>query len=198
MSYKLLYENPSEPLITRLLKIRKVSDDSEMFLNPTRSSYRGDALLLNDCQIGINRIIKGMQQNEKMMIFGDYDVDGQTSSYIMYTFFHKFCNYKNVSVRLPHRVHDGYGIKVKHIEEIKNLGCSLIITVDNGITAIAEAIKAKELGIDLIITDHHQALNTLPDAFAIINPDISPDYPHRHICGAMVAFKVVLSIAKQL
>lgn len=196
--YQLLYENPNESLITRLLKVRNITDESELFLNPTRSSYRGDALLLHDCQKGINRIITAIHSNEKAMIFGDYDVDGQCSSYIMYTFFHKFCNYKNISVRLPHRVHDGYGIKTKHIEEIKNLECSLIITVDNGITAIQEAIKAKELGIDLIITDHHQALDTIPDAYAIINPDISPDYPYRQICGAMVAFKVVMTVAKQL
>jgi single-stranded-DNA-specific exonuclease len=145
MSYTLLYDNPSESLITRLLKVRNITDASEIFLNPTRNNYRGDALLLNDCQKGIERIIQAIQQNEKAMIFGDYDVDGQCSSYIMYTFFHKFCGYKNISVRLPHRVHDGYGIKIKHIEEIKDLGCSLIITVDNGITAIQEAIKAKEL-----------------------------------------------------
>jgi single-stranded-DNA-specific exonuclease len=196
--YHILYDNPNETLIQRLMKVRKVDDAVDSFLNPSRAEYRGDALLLNDCQTWISRIIDAINRNERIMIFGDYDVDGQVSSYLVYSFFRKFLRYHNVSVRLPHRVEDGYGIKCKHIDEMHSLGCQLIITVDNGITAVAEARHAKLLGIDMVITDHHEPLDELPDVHALINPTVSPEYPHRSICGALVAFKVILSTAKQL
>lgn len=99
--------------------------------------------------------------------------------------------YKNISIRYPHRIEDGYGLKNKHLDEMHANQVKLIITVDNGITSIAEAAYAKELGIDLIITDHHHALETLPDAYAVINPQISPQYPFKGLAGVGVAFKLI-------
>lgn len=91
---------------------------------------------------------------------------------------------------------DGYGIKNHHLDEIKELGCSLVITVDNGITARAEAKYAQEIGLNMIITDHHKVVKGVPEAFAVVNPQIDDNYPFKEICGATVAFKVCMALAK--
>ncbi|USN55451.1 MAG: DHH family phosphoesterase [Candidatus Peribacteria bacterium] len=198
MHYKILYENPNESIANRLLKIRNIEDNLEDFLSPSYSRYRQDPSKLNQIEEASKRIIQAIEKQEKIMIFGDYDVDGIVSSYVMYTFFSKFLQYKNISVRLPHRTKDGYGIKSYHLDEIKSLGCSLVITVDNGITAIEEAKHALEIGVDMIVTDHHKALEQLPAALAVINPQISPDFGFQDICGAAVACKVCMYLAEKL
>jgi single-stranded-DNA-specific exonuclease len=120
MKYNLLYDNPNEDLLTRLLKIRKIDDNPKMFLHPTFGDYRNNPFLLKDMDKAVDRIIKAMKNNEKIMIFGDYDVDGVTSSYILYKFLTKFLDYKNVSIQYPDRIKDGYGIKNHHIDDIKS------------------------------------------------------------------------------
>lgn len=132
------------------------------------------------------------------MIFGDYDADGVTSSYVMYDFFRVFLQYNNISVQLPHRVEDGYGIKSYHLDQMKEKGIELVITVDNGITAVAEALHAKEIGLDVVITDHHQPLDNLPVVPALVNPQISPDYPFSDLCGVGVVYKVINAIAEKM
>ena len=198
MKYKLLCENPDADIITRLMKVRNIEDDLERFLDPSYQEYRQSPSLLSDIDIAIQRIEKAIKNKEKIMIFGDYDVDGIMSSYVMYTFFTKFLHYKDISIRLPHRTRDWYGLKTKHIDEIHELWCTLIITVDNGITSFAEAEHARELGIDLIITDHHQVIGKKPAATAVVNPQTSPDLPFKDICGATVAFKVCLALADKM
>lgn len=198
MEYTILDDTQDIDLVTRLLNIRNISDEHQHFLQPTYSQYRHDPALLSDIDIAIIRIVQAMEQQEKIMIFGDYDVDGIMSSYVMYTFFTKFLKYKNISIRLPHRTRDGYGIKTHHIDDIISCNCSLIITVDNGITSVQEASYAKEKWIDMIITDHHSALDILPDAYAVVNPQTSPDYPFKEICGATVAFKLCMHLADHL
>jgi len=110
-------------------------------------------------------------------------VDGITSSFCVYKFITEFLGYKNISIMYPDRLKDGYGLKNKHLDEIKAKGVSLIITVDNGITSVQEAEYAKELGIDLIITDHHHKLDQVPDSYALINPQISPNYSFKGLAG---------------
>ncbi len=198
MLYKLLQKDSTQPLIDRLLNARGVSDLPEDFLNPTFARYRQNPAWLNDIDKAVTRILQAVENKEKIMIFGDYDVDGVTSSYIMYLFFKKFLHYPHVSIRLPHRLHDGYGIKSYHLDEIHAAGVSLVITVDNGITAVQEALHAKEIGLDMIITDHHKQLDIIPDAFAVVNPNISPDMRFKEICGATVAFKVIWAITEKL
>jgi single-stranded-DNA-specific exonuclease len=185
-------------LITRLLHIRGISDDLDLFLNPTFAHYRQDPLLLNDIEPALTRIQRAISANEKIMIFGDYDVDGISSSWVIYTFFTRFLGYKNISIRLPHRLMDGYGIKSYHLDEIKAAGVTLVITVDNGITSVAEAKHAREIGLDMVITDHHKPLAEIPEAIAVVNPQISPNMRLKEICGAMVAFKVVNALAQRL
>ena len=94
----------------------------------------------------------------------------------------------------PNRRDDGYGLKVKHLEEMKEKGIDLVITVDNGITSIEEAFYAKTLGIDVIITDHHHPLNELPSAIAVVNPNCSSNYPFKGLAGVGVAFKLINAI----
>ena len=145
----------------------------------------------------VERIVQAMKKNEKIMIFGDYDVDGVTSSYLIYKFLTKFLKYDNVSIQYPNRITDGYGLKKKHIDDIQSKNVDLIITVDNGISSIQEAKYAKEKNIDLIITDHHQHLEELPDAVAVITPLISPDYPFKGLAGVGVAFKLICAITEK-
>jgi len=196
MNINLLCENPDADLFTRLLQIRNISENLEDFLEPSYTNYRQDPFLLNDMDKAVDRIHTAITNNEKIMIFGDYDVDGITSSYIVYTFFTQFLWYKHISVRLPHRTKDGYGIKSHHIDDIHEQWCTLIITVDNGITSVDEVAYATTLGIDTVITDHHQALDRVPEPIACVNPQISTNMKFKEICWASVAFKLCLAVAK--
>ena len=191
MRYQILNQDADLSLIQRLLKVRNVSDAPQDFLNPSIANYRLDPFLLNDMEKWVDRIIDAMKRKEKIMIFGDYDVDGITSSFSVYKFISYFLGYKNISIRYPNRVEDGYGLKNKHLDAMKNEGVQLIITVDNGIASVEEAKYAQELWIDMVVTDHHHALETLPDVCALINPQVSPLYPFKWLAGVGVAFKLI-------
>jgi single-stranded-DNA-specific exonuclease len=198
MHYRLWTEDITQSLTARLLAAKWIQDNVDDFFRPSFSRYWQDPMLLNDIQKALTRIESAITHTEKIMIFGDYDVDGVSSSYIMYVFFKKFLGYDNISIRLPHRLLDWYGIKSYHLDEIKAAGVWLVITVDNGITAIAEAEHARDIGLDMVITDHHKKLDHIPDAIAVVNPQISPDMPFKEICGAAVAFKVIMALAQRL
>lgn len=145
---------------------------------------------LKDAQKAVERLIKAIEQKEKILICGDYDVDGITSSALM-----MICLLPlgaQVNFFIPHRVKDGYGLSEKIIEKAAQNKYKIVITVDNGITAFAPAQKAKELGIDLIITDHHKPHDHLPDAFALINPHQKEcSYPFKYFAGVGVSFKLL-------
>lgn len=145
MHYQILNQDADLSLIQRLLKVRNISDNPQSFLNPSIAHYWLDPFLLNDMEKGTQRIIQAMKNREKIMIFGDYDVDGITSSFSLYKFFTLFLNYQQVSIMYPDRLQDGYGLKNKHLDLIKSKGVSLVITVDNGITSVEEADYAKKL-----------------------------------------------------
>lgn len=195
--YKLLYENPNEDFFTRLLKIRNINDDILDFLNPSLAKYRIDPFFLDDMEKSITRVMKAIKDKEKIMIFGDYDADGITSSFVLFSFFNKFLKYKNISIRLPSRFEEGYGIRISHIDEIKSLWVKLIITVDNWITAINEVNHANNIWIDMIITDHHKALNEIPQAYGIINPNISSKYWFKWLAWVWVVFKFITAMANK-
>jgi len=198
MLYNILHDNPDQSLLQRLFHIRHIDDELEDFLYPTFKRYRSSRKSFSHVSRATQRVAEAMQHNEKIMIFGDYDVDGILSSFIMYIFFRDYVGYKNISLRLPHRVHDGYGIKIHHLDEIQTTGTKLIITVDNGITAIQEAIYAKQLGIDMIITDHHKPLDQLPESYALFNPQCEDGLEFKEVCGTTVAAKFCLAVAHQL
>jgi single-stranded-DNA-specific exonuclease len=194
------YEHHEEDLITRLLKLRGLESEQsqEDFLNPGFKNARHNPWLLHDMDKAVERIIYAITNNQNIMVFGDYDADGVTSSYVMYDFFRTFLKYNKISVQLPHRVEDGYGVKSYHLDQMKEKWVELVITVDNGITAVAEAQHAKEIGLDIVITDHHQPLEVLPVVPALVNPQISPDYPFSDLCGVGVAYKVINAIAEKM
>ncbi|MFA7298256.1 MAG: single-stranded-DNA-specific exonuclease RecJ [Candidatus Absconditabacterales bacterium] len=194
MNYHVIHDNPDEDLLTRLFTVRGIDDTIDSFLDPKLNDYRLDPFLLNDMDKAVERINNAIHKKEKIMIFGDYDVDGVTSSYILYEFITRFLKYKKVSIQYPDRIKEGYGLKKIHIDDMKQKGVDLIITVDNGITSIQEATYAKEQNIDLIITDHHQHLEILPASFALVNPQVSPNYSFKGLAGVGVAFKLICAL----
>jgi len=148
-----------------------------------------------DIQKATNRIIKAVKNKEKIVLIGDYDVDGIISTIIMLDFFKYGLNYE-LEYIIPNRFSDGYGISKKIVEKIE---ADLIITVDNGISAIEAANECKKRGIDLIITDHHTPSSVLPQAYAIINPKQNDcKFEFSDICGAQVAWYLCASIKKEL
>ncbi len=150
--------------------------------------------LFKDIKKATKRVAQAVKNDEKITIVGDYDVDGVVSSYILSDFLEKLS--KNVEVIIPNRFTDGYGVS-KNI--IKKLNSSLVITVDNGISAVEASKECKEKGIDLIITDHHTPPEILPEAYAIINPKQKDcSFPFQEICGAEVAWYFAASIKKEM
>ena len=152
--------------------------------------------LMKDAQKATDRILHAIANKEPILVFGDYDVDGITSAALMMISLLPLG--AKVNFYLPHRVRDGYGLSTKIVERAAANGYKVIITVDNGITAFDPALKAKELGIDLIITDHHRPHAKMPDAFAIVNPN-QPEcgYPFKHLAGVGVSFKLLTLLYEQ-
>ncbi len=150
--------------------------------------------LLKDSQKAAQRIAKAIKNREKITLIGDYDVDGVTSTSIMVLFFREI-NYPLTAI-IPNRFNDGYGINAN---VLKRVDADLVLTVDNGITAIEAAQICKERGIDLIITDHHTPSKILPEAYAIVNPKLDEcSYPFKEICGAQVAWLLLGVLKKEL
>lgn len=196
--YSIQYDNLNEDILTRLLKIRNVDCAVEDFLDPSIGLYWTNPFLLNDMEKSVARIITALKNKEHITIFADYDVDGVTSSFLLHTFFVRFLKYDNVSIHYPDRLTEWYGIKPHHIDMLVGQWSKLIITVDNGITAVEVAQRAKELGVDLIITDHHEVTEKgVPDAYAVVNPQVSPDYTFKWLCGAGVAFKLICAMMEK-
>jgi single-stranded-DNA-specific exonuclease len=163
------------------------------------SSYEKDvahASKLKGAPEAVARILRAIDNKEKILVFGDYDVDGITSSALM-----MICLLPlgaQVNFFLPHRVRDGYGLSTKIVERAASNGYTVIITVDNGITAYEPAKRAKELGIDLIITDHHRPHEEMPDAMVIVNPhQPACSYPFKYFAGVGVTFKILSLLYEQ-
>lgn len=181
--------------LAKLLKAREV-EDIDMYLNGTLKDLR-DPFLLKDMQKIVERIKLAINKKEKICIYGDYDVDGITSITIMYKFLSDLG--LDVMYYLPDRLQEGYGVNNEALDKIKKEGVSLVITVDCGITAIDEVEYAKNLGLDIAITDHHECTENLPSALAIINPKQKDDnYPFKMFAGVGVAFKVLSALAISL
>lgn len=182
-----------DPFAAYLLVSRGMTDEFlvESFLYDTDIS---DPFLLPDMEKACERINKAIDGGEKITIFGDYDADGVTSTALLYSYLFK--NGANVDYYIPDRAGEGYGMSVSAVEFLKERGTSLVITVDNGISAIEEIERAKELSIDVVVTDHHQAGEVLPDAVAVVDPhrkDCEMDF--REWAGVGVAFKLVSALA---
>ncbi len=185
----------SEELLTTMLAKRGITSDTdrENFLHPKYESLF-DPYLMHDMEKSVKRIYTAMQNNEKICIYSDYDADGIPGAVILHDFFEK-AGYKNFCNYIPHRHHEGYGVHCDALTSLAKDGAKLVITVDVGITAVDEIEHGNTLGLDIIITDHHEPLEVLPNAFAIINPKLG-SYPDRMLCGAGTAFKLVQALIK--
>ncbi len=152
-----------------------------------------DPFLLTDMALAAGRVGLAMSRGEKIAVFGDYDVDGITATCLLTDFLRK--NGTDVVSYIPGRLEEGYGLNPIAIRQLKSEGVQLIITVDCGITAVSEAQLCKEMGIDLVITDHHECKDSLPEAIAVVNPH-RPDggYPHMTLSGVGVAFKLAAAL----
>jgi single-stranded-DNA-specific exonuclease len=189
--------NISMPL-ARLLVIRGITTffEAKKFFRPSLENLY-DPFLFPEMNKAAMRIIKAIADQEKIFIYGDYDVDGACAASLMYLFLKELD--ADVEFYIPNRLTDGYGLAKNALDLIKSKGASLIITVDCGITGLEEAEYAKELNIDLIISDHHQPSSKLPEAYAIIDPLLpNCDYPFKYLSGAGVAFKIAQAIAKKI
>lgn len=182
-------------LIAHLLRLRGIHDanTAARFLRPSVSQLC-DPFTLTDMDAATARITRAKENGEKVLVFGDYDVDGIAASAIMINGLKRFGIVDPV-YGMPRRLVEGYGLAEEHIEAAANEGISLVITVDNGIASHAAALRAKSLGVDLIITDHHAIEAGLPEACAVINPKREPDtHPAASISGAGVAFKLCTAL----
>ena len=182
-----------DPFAAYLLVARGLTDEFlvESFLYDTDII---DPFLLPDMEKACERIKSAIHNGEKITVFGDYDADGVTSTALLYSYLSK--NGANVDYYIPDRAGEGYGMNIDAIESLKERGTSLIITVDNGISAIEEIRKAKELSIDVVVTDHHQCSEVLPEAVAVVDPHRKDsDIEFREWAGVGVAFKLVSALA---
>ena len=182
------------PEICQILNNRGIDNekDAEIFMNPSLE-YLRDPFLMKDMDKAVERIKKAIENKERIYIYGDYDVDGVSSTSILVLYF-KSINYP-VKYYIPNRLEEGYGINENAIEKIHADGCELIITVDCGITSVKEVDLANELGIDVIVTDHHECQSEIPNAYAIVNPKQDDcNYPFDMICGCGVAFKMIQAL----
>ncbi len=161
------------PLVVKILVSRNMTDPVviDKFINPNMSDLV-DPFLIPGMEAGVERTIQALQENETIMIYGDYDVDGITAASLMFLVLNKLG--ANVHYYLPNRLVEGYGLSEEGIIEAERKGASLIISVDTGITAGKEVEYAKEKFIDCVITDHHEPGETLPNAAAVVNPKLGP------------------------
>lgn len=169
------------------------SDDAQRFLCFKETGFH-DPYLLADMDKAADRIFSAIENNEKICIYGDYDVDGVTSVSMLYLYLSELG--ADVCIKIPKREGEGYGVSCAAIDLLAENGVKLIITVDTGITASAEVEYAKQYGIDFVVTDHHECRNDLPNACAVVNPH-RPDcpYPFKELAGVGVVFKVVCACA---
>ncbi len=191
--------SPYSPLITLLLENRGIMDPDaqEIFLNPDYERDLHDPLLLKDMKIAVARFLKAIEKDEKIIVYSDYDTDGIPGGVILHDFFEEI-GYKNFENYIPNRNSEGYGLHKAALDQFAKNGASVVITIDCGISNNKEVAHANKLGLDVIITDHHIPHETLPPAYAVINPQRKDDtYPFKMLCGAGVAFKFVCALIKE-
>ncbi len=184
--------------LAQTLLARSLDDEHAIqdFLISSVEQNVHDPKLMKDAKKAVERILQAIENKEKILIAGDYDVDGITSSSLMLMGLLPLG--ASVNFYLPNRVKDGYGLSTKIVQKAYDNGYKVIITVDNGITAFEPAILAKKLGIDLIITDHHRPHDHVPDAYAIVNPHQKDcAYPFKYFAGVGVAFKILSLLYEQ-
>ncbi|MDE6782203.1 MAG: DHH family phosphoesterase, partial [Paramuribaculum sp.] len=183
------------PPISELLALRGITsaEEAEKFFHPSLKDLH-DPFLMPDMHKAVDRLNKAMGKKERIMVYGDYDVDGTTAVALVYKYLQQF--YSNIGFYIPTRYDEGYGISMRSIDIAAEQGVKLIIILDCGIKAIEEIAYAKSLGIDFIICDHHVPDDELPDAVAILNPKLEGStYPCPHLSGCGVGYKFMQGFA---
>ena len=188
-------ETGINPVLCKLLLERGITSAAEAkrFFRPQLSELH-DPFLMKDMSIAVERLNQAMGKKERILVYGDYDVDGTTAVALVYKFLPQF--YSNIDYYIPDRYNEGYGVSVKGVDYAYETGVKLIIVLDCGIKAVEEIAYAKEKGIDFIICDHHVPDDVLPPAVAILNakrPDAT--YPYEHLSGCGVGFKFMQAFA---
>jgi len=186
-----------DDLVAQLLLQRGISnyDEAKKFFRPELSDLH-DPFLMKDMNVAVERIEKAISDNENILIFGDYDVDGTTAVALFSSYLSSY--YPNVATYIPDRYTEGYGISTQGIDFGEDNGFSLIIALDCGVKAVDKVAYAKEKSIDFIICDHHRPGDQLPDAIAVLDPKRQDcDYPYDELCGCGVGFKLVQALASK-
>lgn len=185
-------------LLAKILVNRNLTkkEDIDLFLKPTRHDFH-NPYLMPDMALAVDRIIKAINNKEKILIYGDYDVDGITSITVVKNFLLE--RGANVAQYIPNRLNEGYGLNKDAIKKISDDGINLIITVDCGISGIEEVDYANSLGLEVIVTDHHEVGEVLPNAIAVVDAKRKDStYPFRELAGVGVGFKLIQAIAQRL
>ena len=188
-------ETGISPILCKLLLERGITSAAEAkrFFRPQLNELH-DAFLMKDMSIAVERLNQAMGRKERIMVYGDYDVDGTTAVALVYKFLQQF--YSNIDYYIPDRYNEGYGVSVKGVDYACETGVKLIIVLDCGIKAVEEIAYAKEKGIDFIICDHHVPDDILPPAVAILNAKRADNtYPYDHLSGCGVGFKFMQAFA---
>lgn len=191
---KLSDELTISPVLTSVL-IRRGIDSFEKarsFFRPSLDDLH-DPMLFDGMEQAVERIIRAITTKEKILVYGDYDVDGTNGTALLWTFL-KYLG-GNVEYYIPHRIKEGYGLSTPGIDQANESGVSLLIAVDCGITAVKQVAYARKLGIEVIVCDHHEPGDELPDAAAVLDP-LKPtcQYPYKYLCGCAVALKLVQAL----
>lgn len=184
------------PIVARLLIERGVTtaEDARRFFRPQLTNLH-DPFLMKDMDLAIDRLNAALGRKEHILVYGDYDVDGCTAVALVYRFLRQY--HTNIDYYIPSRFEEGYGVSDKALEYAVQSNVSLIIILDCGIKANAQIARAKALGIDFIVCDHHMPDEELPEAVAVLNPKREDNtYPFRHLCGCGVGFKLMQAFAK--
>ena len=186
------------PILARLLVLRNIKtfNQAKQFFRPSIESLY-DPFLMDQMESATTRVITALTENQKICIYGDYDVDGTCATALLYMFLKELD--ANVEFYIPRRLEEGYGISTAAIDIVHAKGTKLMIAVDCGITAITETDYANKLGIDVIICDHHQPKEDIPKAFAVLDP-LKPgcNYPFKYLSGAGVAFKLAQGLCERI
>ena len=182
------------PTTAKLLFTRglRTAEEATVFLKQAETSLH-DPFLLKDIERAVARILEALEKGERIAIYGDYDVDGVTSVSLLYTYLSRLG--ADIGYYIPCRSREGYGLSTSAIDTLKERGVELIITVDTGITAMEEVAYATALGIDTVVTDHHECRPELPEACALVNPHRADDaYPFKDLAGVGVVFKLICAL----
>ena len=187
-------------LFEQILAARGLSDASvrQAFLSPDYAATKYDPFLLSEMDKAVERLVLARRKQEKIVIYGDYDIDGLSATALLLDAFHSF-GFQHLDAFIPNRFVEGYGMTIGAVNKVCDMGAQLIVTVDCGSLCHTEIAYAADLGIDTVVTDHHNIAPTRPPAVATVNPKYADhEYPFRDLCGAGVAFKLVQALQTRL